>query len=62
MGLMKSGFQHSIQLSPECDKYIRIFEYIGHKYIFGHSFVSIWTFVRVKYVCTNIFLGECVRV
>ena len=23
----------------ECDEYIRIFEYIGHEYIFGHSFV-----------------------
>ena len=28
----------------ECDKYIWIFEYIGHKYIFGHSFVSIFLF------------------
>ena len=26
----------------ECDEYIRICEYIGHEYIFGHSFVSIF--------------------
>ena len=26
--------------APECDKYIRISEYIGHEYIFRHSFVS----------------------
>ena len=26
--------------NPECDKYIRIFKYIGHKYLFEHSFVS----------------------
>ena len=45
----------------ECDEYIRIFEYISHEYIFGHSFVSnllheyIRTLVRVKFVCTNIF-------
>ena len=23
----------------ECDEHIRIFEYIGHEYIFGHLFV-----------------------
>ena len=40
---------------------IWIFKYIGNKYLFGHTFVSIfiykfiWTFVRIKLVCTNIF-------
>ena len=24
----------------ECDEYIRIFEYFGHKYLFGHLIVS----------------------
>ena len=34
--------QKSGQLGPgpACDEYIQIFEYIGHKYLFGHSFVS----------------------
>ena len=37
----------------ECDKYIQIFEYIGHEYLFGHLFVPI--FLCVKFVCMNIF-------
>ena len=37
-----------------------MFEYIGHKYLFRHSLVSILfeyirTFVHAKFVCTNIF-------
>ena len=45
----------------ECDEYIPIFKYICHRYLFRHSFVSIFwykyirTFVRVKFDCTNIF-------
>ena len=71
MGWMKSGFQHSIQLSPECDEYIQIFEYIGHEYIFGHSFVSIFLLriysdIRSCQICLyeyiRTFVGECVRV
>ena len=40
---------------------IQIFDYICHKYLFRHSFVSIFryeyirTIVRVKFECTNIF-------
>ena len=68
--------------NAECDEYIQIFEYIGHEYIFRHSFVSIFllriysdirscqiclyeyiqTFVRVKFVCTNIFGHSLVSV
>ena len=28
-----------ITYDPECDEYIQIFEYIGHEYIFRHSFI-----------------------
>ena len=56
---------------PECDEYIRIFEYIGHEYIFGHSFVStfllrIYLDIRSCQICLyeyiRTFVGECVRV
>ena len=55
----------------ECDEYIRIFEYIGHEYIFGHSFVSIFLLriysdIRSCQICLyeyiRTFVGECVRV
>ena len=48
-------------LQPECDEYIRIFEYFRPEYLFGYSFVSkIWyeyirIFVRVK-IHTNVTL------
>ena len=50
---------------------IRIFEYIGHEYIFGHSFVSIFLLriysdIRSCQICLyeyiRTFVGECVRV
>ena len=56
---------------PECDEYIRIFEYIGHEYIIGHSFVSIFLLriysdIRSCQICLyeyiRTFVGECVRV
>ena len=45
----------------ECEEYIQIIEYIGHKYLFAQSFISIFlyesirTLVCVKFVCMNIF-------
>ena len=57
--------------TSECDEYIRIFEYIGHEYIFGHSFVSIFLLriysdIRSCQICLyeyiRTFVGECVRV
>ena len=56
---------------PERDDYIRIFEHIGHEYIFGHSFVSIFLLriysdIRSCQICLyeyiRTFVGECVRV
>ena len=47
--------------APECDEYIRIFEYFWSKYLFGYSFVSFFgykyirIFVRVNFLDTNIF-------
>ena len=50
---------------------IRIFEYIGHEYIFGHSFISIfllWIYLDIRscqiclYEYIRTFVGECVRV
>ena len=50
---------------------IWIFEYIGHEYIFGHSFVSIFLLriysdIRSCQICLyeyiQTFVGECVRV
>ena len=60
-----------VTLGSECDEYIRIFEYIGHKYLFGHSFVStfllgICSNIRLREICLNeyirIIVRECVRV
>ena len=60
-----------IIIITECDEYIRIFEYIGHKYLFGHSFVSIFLLriysdIRSCQICLyeyiRTFVGECVRV
>ena len=59
------------RLVSECDEYIRIFEYIGHEYIFGHSFVlifllQIYSDIRSCQICLykyiRTFVGECVRV
>ena len=57
-------------LKAECDEYIRIFKYIGLKYLFGHSFGSI-LFVRIYldirsgkiclYEYIQTFVHECVR-
>ena len=55
----------------ECDEYIQIFKYIGHEYIFGHSFVSIFLLriysdIHSCQICLyeyiRTFVGECVRV
>ena len=55
----------------ECGEYIQIFEYIGHEYIFGHSFVSIFLLRIYSDICScqiclykyiRTFVGECVRV
>ena len=40
----------------EFDKYIRVFECISHKYLFGHSFVSIfliqiYSVIRSYHIC-----------
>ena len=36
---------------------IRIFEYIGYKYIFGHSFVSIFWYKYIRiFVCVNFLI------
>ena len=32
---------------PECEEYIRLFEYIGHKCSFGHSIISIFSFMKI---------------
>ena len=48
--------------------YLNIFEYIGHKYLFGHSFVSIFwykyilTFKNCLYEYIRTFVRECARV
>ena len=56
---------------PECDEYIRIFEYSNilvtniYSDIRSYQFFFyeyIWTFVRVKFVCTNIFGHSLVSV
>ena len=57
-------------LKAECDEYIRMFEYIGLKYLFGHSFgsilfVPIYLDIRWGKICLNeyiqTFVHECVR-
>ena len=56
---------------PECDEYIRIFEYsnilVTNIYSNIHSYQFLFyeyirTFVRVKFVCTNIFGHSLVSV
>ena len=57
-------------LKAECEEYIQIFEYIGLKYLFGHSFgsilfVTIYLDIRWGKICLNeyiqTFVHECVR-
>ena len=54
-----------------CQSVTNIFEYIGHEYIFGHSFLSIfllWIYSAIRscqiclYEYIRTFVGECVRV
>ena len=49
--------QKSGQLGPgpACDEYIQIFEYIGHKYLFRHSFVSNLFVVIYAFLGVNLF-------
>ena len=67
------GFRPAVYtgFKSECDEYIRIIEYIGHEYILGHLFVSIFLLqiysdIRSCQICLNeyirTFVGECVRV
>ena len=58
--------QKFVTRAPECDEYIRIFEYIGHKYIFGHSFVSIFLLqmyldIRLYQICLFEYIGTVIR-
>ena len=66
-----SYFLNQTDKIEQCDEYIRIFEYIGHEYIFGHSFVSIFLLriysdIRSCQICLykyiRTFVGECVIV
>ena len=60
----------SVGCQAECDEYIRIFEYIGHEYIFRHSFVSIFllriysdihSYQVFLYEYIRTFVRQCVR-
>ena len=34
-------------LGSECDEYVQILKYIGPEYLLGHSFVSIFEYIRL---------------